>query len=273
MFSPRNDSSCVICESEFSVTRLRHKCSACGALVCVQCSGSKLRITPTGPKERVCDLCARELRASHSEELEETADVRQQINENLKQLLREKYEKIEELKIFLIQLIESEPYLQEAPESLDSPSRFSSELGPSRINFSSLVDFVDQRLQMLVSRASEIREAIERDSTELSERRRNFEFLKERTNIAENEAIRANELIHQRNRLKETFREQSATIRSLQDRAEMVENQFLSRGLGGGGGGGRASNLLIIPPPPIDVVEENEYFGDKLVGKIFPCLG
>jgi len=268
MLSPGGGSTntaCPLCEDEFSVTRLRHKCRGCGIVVCSQCSASRYRLSPNGPKERVCDICARDLRSSHAEELEETADVRQKINESLKQLLKEKYEKIEKYKMFLLQLIDSEPYLQETP-SIDNPPKFSSEFGASRINFSELIDYFEDRLKFLKNRTGEITDAINRDSAELAERKQNFEFLKERTEKAESDAARASELVHQRNRLKEIFREQSATIRALQDRAEMLENQQLSRGIAGAG------NLLSSSPPPIDSVGESEFLGDKIVAKIFPCL-
>ena len=265
--SAESTTSCPLCDGEFSaVTRLRHKCRSCGIVVCSQCSGSRYRLSPDGPKERVCDICARDLRESHAEELEESADVRQQINESLKQLLKEKYEKIEEYKVFLLNLIHSEPYLQEPPTSLDSPSRFSAELGASRINFSQLVDYFDERVKFLKNKTREIEETISRDSEELSERRRNFEFLKDRTDKAEIDATRTSELVHQRNRLKEIFRDQSVSIRALQDRAEILENQQLSTGIGGPG------NLLFLAPPPVDSVGELEFIGDKFVAKIFPCL-
>lgn len=260
--SGSSDATCSLCDAEFSVTRLRHSCRKCSLVVCNQCSGSRYRVVPNGQKERVCDICAREMRTSHSEELEETADVRQKINESLKLLLKEKYEKIEEIKSFLLNIISENEYLQEPP-SIDSPPRFSLEFGASRISFSQLVDYLEDRLRFLKNRTEEIRDAIDRDSTELAERRQNFEYLKERTRKAELDATRASELVHQQNRLREIFREQSSTIRALQDRAEMLENQQLSRGL---------ANLIVVPPLPLDVVEENEFVGDRIVTKVFPCL-
>ena len=263
--SESTDPDCPLCETEFSVTRLRHKCRSCGIVVCNQCSANRYRLTPNGPKERVCDICARDLRSGHAEELEETADVRQKINESLKQLLKEKYENIEQYKIFLLNLIEAEHYLQEPP-SIDSPSRFSTEFGASRINFSELVEYFEDRLKFLKIRTGEIEEAISRESGELLERKQNFEYLKERAVKAEADAARASELVHQRNRLKEIFREQSATVRALQDRAEMLENAQLSRGITGGG------SLLTLAPPPLDSVGESEFIGDRIVAKIFPCI-
>jgi hypothetical protein len=260
--SGSSDATCSLCDAEFSVTRLRHRCRKCNLVVCNQCSGSRYRVVPNGQKERVCDICARELQTSHSEELEETADVRQKINESLKLLLKEKYEKIEEIKRFLLNIISENEYLQEPP-SIDSPPRFSLEFGASRISFSQLVDYLEDRLRFLKNRTEEIRDAIDRDSAELAERRQNFEYLKERTRKAELDATRASELVHQQNRLREIFREQSSTIRALQDRAEMLENQQLSRGL---------ANLIVVPPLPLDVVEENEFVGDRIIAKVFPCL-
>jgi len=265
MHSPSSgsaDTTCPLCDAEFSVTRLRHRCRGCNLVVCNQCSASKYRLVPNGPKERVCDICARDLRASHSEELEETADVRQKINESLKLLLKEKYEKTEEIKLILLNIIAENEYLQEPP-SIDSPARFSIQFGASRVNFSELVDYLENRLRFLKSRTEEIKVALDRDSADLEERKQNFEFLKERTERAESDATRASELVHQRNRLKEIFREQSSTFRALQDRAEMLENQQLSRGLG---------NLLTSPPPPADIVNEHEFLGDRIVVKVFPCL-
>ena len=98
------------------------------------------------------------------------------------------------------------------------------------------------------------------------ERKQNFEYLKERAVKAETDAARASELVHQRNRLKEIFREQSATVRALQDRAEMLENAQLSRGIAGGG------SLLTLPSPPLDSVGESEFIGDRIVATIFPCI-
>lgn len=249
-------SQCQICQSLYSVTRLRHTCRMCRGSVCGYCSQQRIRLVVGGAKERVCDNCAYEWRHEHAGQLEEAVDVRIQINLSLKSLLKEKHTEVESLKRYLVDIVESHPYLQEPP-SLHGPSRFSSEIGLERINFIELVRYLDERVEFLKKRRSEISESLNREMVSQEERRTNFGFLQERTHKAESDAKRVSELSLQRDRLRDTFREQSYRIRSLQDRVEMLE---LGVSIGESG-------------PLETVTDENmDFFADRIADMIFPCL-
>jgi predicted RNase H-like nuclease (RuvC/YqgF family) len=150
--------------------------------------------------------------------------------------------------------------LKEEP-SIDGIRRFSFDAGLSRINFLELIEYFDSRFEFLRNKASELREAISTESEQLQERKRNFTFLKERTEKAEGDAERVNELMHQHSRLKETFREQSATIRALQDRVEMLEIRRIPTATG-----------PIVLPTLDTLPTSSDYFGDVFVQKVFPGI-
>jgi hypothetical protein len=252
--SAMDGSSCVLCRSEFGVTRRKHRCRVCGATVCGSCSSTRIRISSSGEKERACDICANESRAAHVGDVEESVDIRIQMNESLKMLLKEKFEEIEDVKKGLVQLIDAQPFLQEAP-SLTAPFRFSSSMGTDRIDFSDLVRYLDSKLQHLYSRAVELEQAVATETVQQAERRRNFGFLKERTQKAEADALRVSELVEQRDRLREIFREQAVKLRSLKDRVDFLEESD-----------SRQQN-------PIEPTEELfEFIGDELVQKYCPCI-
>jgi hypothetical protein len=218
---------------------------------------SKIRLVVGGEKERVCDRCAREWHSSHAEELEENVDVRAQMNESLKRVLREKYEHIETLKRTLVEIIDSQQYLQEAP-SLTAPFKFSSSMGLDRINFSDLVRYLDQKLAFLRSRTEQIEEVLDNQKIDIRERRRNFGFLIERTEKAEMDASRVAELTEQRDRLRLVFREQASKLRALRDRVEILEQR----------GEVVESNLTL----PADIVLEDTFIGDRIANSICPCI-
>lgn len=250
--------ACTQCEIQFSLTRRRHYCRSCSFAVCSTCSSSRLRLIVGGEKERVCDTCAREWRTSHADELEESLDVRAQMNESLKQLLKEKYEMNEAVKKTLVEIIDRHQYLQDAP-ALNSPFRFSPAMGLDRINFSELIKFFDARLLFLRNRAQELDETIERDRADQVERRRNFGFLLQRTEKAEVDASRVSELVDQRDRLRDIFREQAIRLRSLKDRVDILENRDI-----------RSGNQEMATAP-IDAALASEFIGDRLVDNLCPC--
>jgi hypothetical protein len=187
--------------------------------------------------------------------MEESVDIRQQMNESLKALLKEKYEEIEYLKKNLVDIIDSHSYLQEAP-SLTAPFRFSSAMGLDRIDFSDLVNYMETKLQYLRSRAEEIEKAAETEDVQQRERRRNLGFLKERTEKAEVDASRVSELVEQRDRLREIFREQAVKLRSLKDRVDILEH--------------RDSHDSMISAD--NDVDDFQFVGDVLVAKYCPCI-
>ena len=251
-------STCQLCQTPFSVTTLKHRCRVCQHAVCGACSRHRIRLEVGGTKERVCDSCGAEWRASHAEQLEEAADVRAQMNSSLKALLKEKYEEVETLKRVLVDLIEAHQYLQEPPK-LTGPARFSSEMGMGRINFSELVKYLDDRVKFLKARTIEIQEAVFIESAEQDERTRNYGFLQERTDKAEADANRVAELSLQRDRLKATYREQAARVRALRDRVDILESNPHSR----------------LPGEDNDEVQDDsqpDFVGDRFAEKLFPCL-
>jgi len=186
--------------------------------------------------------------------MEESVDIRVQMNEELKKLLKQKYEEIEALKRGLVDLIDFQPYLQEAP-TLTAPFRFSSSMGLDRIDFSDLVRYLDGKIEFLRTRAKQLEEATENEDIQQSERRRNFGFLKERSEKAEIDASRVSELLEQRERLREIFKEQAVKLRSLKDRVDFLEERD-SR---------EASRID-------DSEEVIEFIGDEIVSKYCPCI-
>lgn len=231
----------------------------CGASVCNSCSGSRVRLAQGKDKERVCDDCSAEIRAHHADQLLESVDVRMQMITNLKQLLREKYEKVEGLKSSLVRIIDEQEYLRDAP-SLTAPFRFSSETGLSRINFSELVEYLDERIKYLRVKLGQIQHSRIKEESQQIERRRNFGFLRERTDRAEADAARVAELVMQRDRLRETYREQGSRLRAFKDRIELLELQSARQGLEAQGD---------LPP---GVMLEAQFIGDSISATIFPCL-
>ena len=178
-----------------------------------------------------------------------------QMNEELRKMLKEKFEEVEELKRGLVDLIDSQPYLQEAP-SLTAPFRFSSAMGLDRIDFTDLVQYSDKKIEFLRSRAIQLEETSQREAAEQAERRRNFGFLKDRTEKAEIDASRVEELLEQRQRLREIFKEQAVKLRSLKDRVDFLEERD-----------SRETSR-------IDDLDEREpqFIGDELVAKYCPCI-
>ena len=245
--------SCILCQSEFGVTRRRYRCRMCGEEICSSCSSSRIRIVVGEDKVRACDECANEWRVAHADEMEESVDIRRQMNESLKTLLKAKYEEIEFLKKEMVSIVDSQPYMQEAP-SLTAPFRFSSSMGLDRIDFSELVQFMESKIQFLRTRAEELQKAAESEEVQQSERRRNFGFLQERTEKAEVDASRVTELVDQRDRLRDIFREQAVKLRSLKDRVDILEDRDL-----------RVSVA-------VSDVEAIEFIGDTLIEKYCPCI-
>jgi len=178
--------------------------------------------------------------------LEEAVDAQVQINESLKSLLKEKYEEIENHKKKLIEFVASEPLVQESDKFVGEPSR---------INFRDLVLYLSDRLGYLSSRGSELEGAVEKDSKYQEERRRNLGFLVERRDKAEKNCKQSLELIAQRNRLLETFKVQQITLKSLQDRVDMMETSHTD-----------------TVDMPLDVLDTDEFIGDRLTRTLFPCL-
>jgi hypothetical protein len=213
---------------------------------------------PGGDKERVCQSCEHDTRASHIEEIEEAVDVRMQINSTLRALLKERYEEIEALKKDLIGLVNTETLLREPP-SLDGPWRFDAELGAGRISFSDLVKYIDDTVQKLSVQRDELRIRLETESSHYSERSTNFRHLQHRTALAEEEVDRVKGLAQQKARLRETFLQQEATLRALQDRVAMMERRGVHR---------------TAPLEGEGLVDafHRPFIGDILVDSVFPCI-
>lgn len=79
---------CSLCHAEFSVTKRRHHCRKCGALVCGDCSDNFVMLSSSSSEVRVCDDC--ELKLREGVGAGEKMDVTAQITESLKQALKEK---------------------------------------------------------------------------------------------------------------------------------------------------------------------------------------
>ena len=56
--------SCLVCETQFTLTNRKHHCRQCEKLVCNDCSGSRLdkRKSGGGKADRVCDKCVQSAR-------------------------------------------------------------------------------------------------------------------------------------------------------------------------------------------------------------------
>ena len=252
--------SCSLCGSEYSTNRLKHRCRVCHASVCSECSETRLRLRSGEETQRACDKCAAALEGNQREQVNEAFELRLEMITSLKHLLKEKYEEIEGLKEFLVKLVEGQFFLQESP-SIRQSSRFSSAMGLSRINFGELVLYVDQRVKFLRNRLHEIKEATILGESQLTERRRNFGFLCDRTEKAESDASRVSDLVMQRDRLRNIYTEQSTRLSSFKDRIELLELQSSQQ---------MRVNQEDLPP---GVVVESEYIGDLISESICPCLG
>lgn len=250
--------ACEVCSNQFSISRLRHVCRKCGAIVCGMCSQGRVRLVPGGDKQRVCQLCEQDVRATNIDEMEENADVRMQINTSLRVLLKDKYEEIEQYKKQLIQLVNSEDLLKEPP-SIEGPSRFDVSRGPDRVNFVDIVKYLDGSIQRLTKEYKELSQNFESESASIRERRSNFLLLQNRTQIAETNAEAVKELVKQRNRLKDTYMQQEATLRALQDRVEMMEQRLHQR-------------TARVTDNGHFYVEEDALVGDHIADRVFPCL-
>ena len=80
---------CSGCHLEFSLTRRRHHCRKCGALVCGACSDHSAVLPGAGAQPvRVCDSC--EIQLKEAVYVSERLDVNGQINDSLKTALKEK---------------------------------------------------------------------------------------------------------------------------------------------------------------------------------------
>ena len=97
---------CSICHSEFSLTRRRHHCRECGALVCGYCSDHFVVLPGEASEVRICDNC--EIKMKEAAVASERMDVNVQITESLKSALKEKANEIELFKNFLLHVIEGE---------------------------------------------------------------------------------------------------------------------------------------------------------------------
>ncbi len=252
--------NCTLCSAAFSISRLRHICRRCGAVVCGACSQGRARLAPGSDKERVCRICEDAVRATHIDEMEENADVRMQINTSLRVLLKNKYEEIEEYKKELIQLLNSEDLLQEPP-SLQGPSRFDISRGIDRVNFIDIVKYVDERVQKLTKDQEELSHKFDSESTVMQERRCNFQLLQARAQLAEANAEKVRDLGNQKKRLNDTYMQQEATLRALQDRVQMMEHRIHQR-----------STVRQDSDGNLFYVRENALLGDEAVDRIFPCL-
>lgn len=60
--------TCLVCQIEFTMTRRRHHCRACGQLLCDACTPHKALLPGLGPKKvRICRACQAGLPTSHLE--------------------------------------------------------------------------------------------------------------------------------------------------------------------------------------------------------------
>ena len=97
-------SGCSICHCEFSLTRRRHHCRKCGALVCGSCSDQFMLIPGESSEVRVCDSC--ELKESSA--VGEKMDVNAQITLSLKSALKEKADELELFSAFALHVLAQE---------------------------------------------------------------------------------------------------------------------------------------------------------------------
>jgi hypothetical protein len=178
---------------------------------------------------------------------------------SLKVLLREKYEEVEDFKLFVVEILK-ESHLLQAPPSITGPFRFSTEMGLERINFAEMLLYTDERIKHLRERFGRIKESVRLQESQLHDRRRNYGFLCERTQRSEADAARVAELVMQRDRLRNIYREQANRLRAFKDRIELLENQ---------------SYLLINqddPDLPAGIVHKGQFLGDNIASSLLPCL-
>ena len=236
---------CALCSNPFGVVQIRHRCRKCFKRVCGDCSRGRVRLEHGSDRVRVCDACATEVRVGRTEELEEAIGVRVQINDSLKDLLKQKYHEIEGYKEHLLKILADEEFL------LEENMPFDREIGPARINFKELVKYLDERVLWLINREKELSDLLVNDLKSLKIRTHKLSLLKQRTQKSELDASRVDLLVKQRDRLRDTFKLQSSTIRSLQDRVEIMEQR---------------------PNQSQTTTHVDTFIGDILIDKLFPCL-
>ena len=103
---------CSLCHSEFSITKRRHHCRKCGALVCGSCSDHFVILPGTSSEVRLCDSC--EISFREASGASEKMDVTSQITVSLKQALKDKARESEIFSTFLAHILDN--------SELESPS-------------------------------------------------------------------------------------------------------------------------------------------------------
>ena len=105
---------CVICHAEFSLTRRRHHCRKCGALVCGTCSDHFMVLPGETSEVRVCDTC--ELKLKEAAAVGEKMDVNAQITLSLKSALKEKASELELFNAFALHVLDHQESSQPDPQ-------------------------------------------------------------------------------------------------------------------------------------------------------------
>jgi transcription elongation factor Elf1 len=96
---------CSICHVIFTITKRRHHCRKCGALVCGNCSDHFMVVPEIGNTEvRVCDNC--EIKMKEASVISERMDVNDQITDSLKAALKEKAREIEAFNSLLLHIVD-----------------------------------------------------------------------------------------------------------------------------------------------------------------------
>jgi hypothetical protein len=97
-------SGCSVCHSVFSLTKRRHHCRKCGALVCGSCSDHFVALSGYSVEVRVCDPC--EIGFREASIASEKMDITAQISFSLKQALKGKSDETELFNSLFLQTAE-----------------------------------------------------------------------------------------------------------------------------------------------------------------------
>mmetsp|Transcript_3805 Transcript_3805/g.8566 ORF Transcript_3805/g.8566 Transcript_3805/m.8566 type:complete len:317 (+) Transcript_3805:216-1166(+) len=125
---PQDDGTCAICQQQFRAWWPRHTCRNCGAIVCGDCSGGRVRLPsdPAAGKVRVCDKCNAELTENTATMFQEELEVNQKIIKEIKRDLAQKLQEEDASKLVLLELLKEatgdDAQLQEYLSDPQSPN-------------------------------------------------------------------------------------------------------------------------------------------------------
>eukprot|EP00922_Rhytidocystis_sp_ex-Travisia-forbesii_P009000 GHVS01013131.1.p1 GENE.GHVS01013131.1~~GHVS01013131.1.p1 ORF type:complete len:451 (+),score=107.19 GHVS01013131.1:193-1545(+) len=203
---------CNLCHFQFTVTRWKHHCRICGQVFCRECSATRMRIPDMGyvEKVRVCDECALVRASSHSQSLQESLQVKEQINAHLKQALGERTTMVDRFRTFLLE-VESEAAastdVSATPSTGHSDDSFDSLMEQSEAGLRRLVDQMNaasKESEFLRSEIGQMRDEANRKElcvSDLTERIRQSAQMQLALQQADNERDELRRIVEEQKRL------------------------------------------------------------------------